>query len=218
MNNYNNQEFNNNNFNPNKAKKKQSNNQKKHHKNKEASNPTEQNPTPGNKNRVGEQDLKKLDDFIQGCLNKFKFIDPLPSFYEKTGNDKDLIISHKSTIPDLVIWNKTFNKNECFEDADTSKKNDFPRFTFFLRLNKDKDSKNKNAKNKEKKGKKNKKNKKDKKNNENNNNPNSKTEQNNLIKEMENLNINDNNGNKNNFNFNNQNIIIIINLTQIKKI
>ena len=163
MNSYNNQEFNNN-FNSNKTKKKQTNNQKKHHKNKETQNPITQTTTPENKNRVFEQDLKKLDDFIQGCLNKFKFIDPLPSFYEKTGGDKDLIISHKSTIPDLVIWNKTFNKNECFEDADTSKKNDFPRFTFFLRLNKEKDSKNKNAKNKEKKGKKNKKNKKEKKN------------------------------------------------------
>ena len=115
MNSYNNQEFNNN-FNSNKTKKKQTNNQKKHHKNKETQNPITQTTTPENKNRVFEQDLKKLDDFIQGCLNKFKFIDPLPSFYEKTGGDKDLIISHKSTIPDLVIWNKTFNKNECFED------------------------------------------------------------------------------------------------------
>ena len=39
--------------------------------------------------------------------------DPMNEFYEATGDDKDFIISHKSTIPDLVIWNKTFNKNEC---------------------------------------------------------------------------------------------------------
>ena len=101
-----------------------------------------------------------MDDFIQNCLDKFKFIDPLQTFYDKTGKDKDLIISHKSTIPDLVIWNKTFNKNECFEGANLENNRDFPRYRFYLRLNKDKDSKVKNKKDKEKKTKKNKKNKK----------------------------------------------------------
>ena len=114
-----------------------------------------------NENRIQEKDLKRLDDFIQNCLNKFKFADALQSFYDITGDDNDLVISHKSTIPDLVIWNKTFNKNECFEDADLRKENNFPRFTFYLRLNKEKDTKKKNNKNKEKKNKKSKKNKKE---------------------------------------------------------
>ena len=89
-----------------------------------------------NKNRIQVSDLNKLDEFIQNCLNKFKFIDPLQTFYDNTGKDKDSIISHKSTIPDLVIWNKTFNKNECFEGANLDNKQDFPRYRFFLRLNK----------------------------------------------------------------------------------
>ena len=138
MNSYNNQDFNNN-YKPNKGKKKQSNNQNKNNKNNQTSPaPLPQSSSQENKNKIQEKDLKNLDDFIQNCLNKFKFVDPLQSFYDITGKDQDLIISHKSTIPDLVIWNKTFNKNECFEDADTSKQNNFPRFTFFLRLNKEK--------------------------------------------------------------------------------
>jgi len=148
---------------------------------------------------------KSLDTFIQSCLNKYKPLEhPDPSLYTNTAeNEKDLIISKKSTIPDLVIWNKTFNKNECFIDADIEVQSDFPRYRFFLRLgNKDKGGKNKNEKNKNKE-KKNKKNKKDK-----NNNPNKeedmKEETNNLIKDFNNLNINNNKkdsiNNMNNFN------------------
>ena len=101
---------------------------------------SEEPKTNKNKNKLQPEDLKKLDDFIQDCLNKFKFQDPLPSYYDATGDDKDFIISHKSTIPDLVIWNKTFNKNDCFEDADKQKENSFPRFRFYLRLNTDKNN------------------------------------------------------------------------------
>ena len=150
MNNYNNQDYNND-YNQNKKNKKQK--QKKNNKNKkdkEKEKEINEDTNPQNENKIQEKDLKNLDDFIQNCLNKFKFVDPHQSFYDRTGDDKDLIISHKSTIPDLVIWNKTFNKNLCFEDADTNKQTNFPRFTFFLRLNKDKDTK-KNNKNKEKK-------------------------------------------------------------------
>ena len=153
--NYNNQDYNAN-YNQNKKNKKSSKYPKKQNKKKkdkdkeiegEKDNTNQANKIV-NKNSIQEKDLKRLDDFIQSCLNKFKFIDPLKSFYDKTGVDQDLIISHKSTIPDLVIWNKEFDKNECFEDAKiTKEKNKFPRFTFFLRLNKDKDVK-KNNKNK----------------------------------------------------------------------
>ena len=102
-----------------------------------------------------------LDNYIQSCLDKYKPKEnPDPSLYANTTQDeRDLIISRKSTIPDLVIWNKQFNKNECFIGARTNVENAFPRFTFYLRLNKDKNGKNKNSKNNKNKEKKNKKNK-----------------------------------------------------------
>ena len=134
---------------------------------------------------------KSLDNFIQNCLNKYKPLEhPDPSLYTNTAeNEKDLIISKKSTIPDLVIWNKTFNKNDCFIDANPEVQSDFPRYRFYLRLgNKDKGGKNKNEKNKNKE-KKNKKNKKDKNNNANKE-EDMKEETNNLIKDFNNLNIN----------------------------
>ena len=96
---------------------------------------SENNENPSrvsSKKILTKKDLTKLDEFIQQCLNMFKFVDPKPEFYEATGKEKDLIISHKSTIPDLVIWNKTFNKNECFEEANTRKPNPFPIYKFFL--------------------------------------------------------------------------------------
>ena len=104
---------------------------------------------------------KSLDKYIQDCLDKYKPKEnPDPSLYENTTEkEKDLIISRKSTIPDLVIWNKRFNKNECFIGANINEDNDFPRFTFFLRLNKDKNGKNKSSKNNKTKEKKSKKNK-----------------------------------------------------------
>ena len=79
---------------------------------------------------------KRLDKFIQNALNKFKFVEVTSDIYTKAGNDKNSIISHKSTIPDLVIWNKPFNKNECFAKMkDSNKYNKYPRIPFYLRLN-----------------------------------------------------------------------------------
>ena len=179
------------------------------------------------KNKITNKHLINLDNFIQQCLDKFKFIDPKQEFYDATGNEKDLIISHKSTIPDLVIWNKKFNKNECFEEGNTQKNNWFHRFQFYLRIksnkpdkDKKKDKKNekekeKTKKNKEnKEGKKNKKNKdKENKNNTNNNNPNNNNINNN------NANINNanniiNNNNNNNFNNNNNNNNVKSNISE----
>ena len=93
---------------------------------------------------------KNLDKFIQNCLNKFKFVEPEQELYDICGDNKNSIISHKSTIPDLVIWNKTFNKNECFENSDTSKISPYPRYKFFLRFNQNKDKKKKSDKKKQK--------------------------------------------------------------------
>ena len=105
---------------------------------------TQENPPrPMSKRRLTKKDLTRLDDFIQQCLNMFKFVDPKEEFYEATGKEKDLIISHKSTIPDLVIWNKTFNKNECFEESNSRKPNPFPRYQFFLRIKSTKAEKDK---------------------------------------------------------------------------
>ena len=101
-------------------------------------------------------DLNKLDMFIQSSLEKFKLVDPMKELYDATKNDANSIISHKSTIPDLVIWNKKFNKNFCFYDCDytLNKENLFPRYQFFLRVkgtkndkDKKKDKKNFSSKN-----------------------------------------------------------------------
>lgn len=95
-----------------------------------------------NKNILKKEDLKNLDEYIQKCLDIFKFVEPKKELYEAAGDDKDIIISHKSTIPDLVIWNKTFNKNKCFIGANTSNPNDFPRFLFYIKIKKSKKPKN----------------------------------------------------------------------------
>ena len=89
---------------------------------------------------------KRLDNFIQDSLNKFKFVEVKRELCSNVGDDINSIISHKSTIPDLVIWNKPFNKNECFENMkDLTKYNKYPRIPFYLRLN-NKQDKNKNRK------------------------------------------------------------------------
>ena len=103
------------------------------------------------RNIIQKEDLKNLDDFIQKCLDNFKFVEPKKELYESTGTDKDIIISHKSTIPDLVIWNKTFNKNNCFIGANTSVQNEFPRFLFYIKIKQNKKTKNNNLKNNNKK-------------------------------------------------------------------
>ena len=102
------------------------------------------------RNIIQKQDLKNLDDFIQKCLDIFRFVEPKKELYETTGIDKDLIISHKSTIPDLVIWNKTFIKNNCFIGANTSIQNEFPRYLFYIKIKKNKKMKNNNSTNNKK--------------------------------------------------------------------
>ncbi|MCQ2820624.1 MAG: hypothetical protein MJ252_25440 [archaeon] len=107
--------------------------------------------------------FKQLDDFIQSSLNKFQILDDPVGLSVDKEEDKYLVISFKPTIPDLVIWNKTFNKNLCFVGADTKKENPFPRFQFYLHLkstNKNNSQGNQTAKEGSKKAK-----KKDKKKN-----------------------------------------------------
>ncbi len=77
--------------------------------------------------------FRELDDFIQNSLDKFFFVEPWKNLYENTEIFSRYIISNKSTIPDLIIFNKTFNKNDCFEGADRNYFNKFPRMRFILR-------------------------------------------------------------------------------------
>lgn len=81
----------------------------------------------------GFNNHKALDEFIQNSLDKYYFVDPMEEMYEATGVYSKFIVSNKSAIPDLVIWNKKFNKNECFYDATTKEYNAFPRYKFILR-------------------------------------------------------------------------------------
>ena len=77
--------------------------------------------------------FRELDDFIQNSLDKFFFVEPWKNLYENTEMFSRYIISNKSTIPDLIIFNKTFNKNDCYEGADRNYFNKFPRMRFILR-------------------------------------------------------------------------------------
>ena len=85
------------------------------------------------KKYLTDEDLKKFDDFIQNSLNKYFYVDPWDKLYTITGADHHDIISDKSTIPDLVIYNKTFNKNDCFLQSNKKKYIKFPRVQFLLR-------------------------------------------------------------------------------------
>ena len=86
------------------------------------------------KKYIKEEDLKKFDDFIQDSLYKYFYVNPWERLYTNTGKVHHDIISDKSTIPDLVIYNKSFNKNDCFfYSKKNSKYIKFPRVQFLLR-------------------------------------------------------------------------------------
>ena len=61
--------------------------------------------------------FKEFDLFIQSCLDKYFYAEPWKKLYERTGKLHRDIISDKSTIPDLIIYNKTFNKSDCFIES-----------------------------------------------------------------------------------------------------
>jgi len=77
---------------------------------------------------------KKNDQNIQYFLNKYKHYEEIQELKTNTGKDYDAIISHKSTIPDLVIYNKVFNKNDCFVEANKKENNYFPRQCFYIKF------------------------------------------------------------------------------------
>ena len=78
-------------------------------------------------------DLRKLDLFIQKSLDLYFYVDPWKKLYERTGRIHRNVISDKSTIPDLIIYNKKFNKSECFYEMNNSTYVEYPRIRFILR-------------------------------------------------------------------------------------
>ena len=77
--------------------------------------------------------FKDLDLFIQNTLDKYFYVNPWKKLYERTGKFHRDIISDKSTIPDLIIYNKTFNKCDCFLESNENSFIKFPRKRFILR-------------------------------------------------------------------------------------
>ena len=85
-----------------------------------------------------EQNLRfrqceQLDLFIQKSLDKFFFVDPWKKLYDRTGELHSDIINDKSTIPDLIIYNKTFNKLDCYFDCKAKVLINYPRKKFQLK-------------------------------------------------------------------------------------
>ena len=85
------------------------------------------------KNHTKFKKFKELDSFIQNSLDKYFYVEPWKKLYDRTGKLHRDIISDKSTIPDLIIYNKTFNKSECFYESNGKTYIKFPRIRFILR-------------------------------------------------------------------------------------
>ena len=75
------------------------------------------------KKYLTNEDLTKFDDFIQNSLNKYSYVEPWDKLYTIIRVNHHNIISNKSTILDLVIYNKTFNKSDCFIQSNKKKSN-----------------------------------------------------------------------------------------------
>jgi hypothetical protein len=69
----------------------------------------------------------KLDLFIQSSLDLYLFVERNPISYENDSFLSKHLFNYKSQIPDLVIYNKIFNKNQCFYEGNSSNFNPFPR-------------------------------------------------------------------------------------------
>ncbi len=78
------------------------------------------------------KNFRELDVFIQNSLDKYFYIEPWKKLYERTGKLHRDIISNKSTIPDLIIYNKTFNKSDCFIGSKEKSYIKSPRMRFIL--------------------------------------------------------------------------------------
>ena len=79
--------------------------------------------------KVNSRLQRFLDIEIQGFLDKFDNYQLTDEFKEYLKDKKDIYIE-KTLIPDLVLKNKIFNKNNCFYEADQNINNYFPRNQF----------------------------------------------------------------------------------------
>ena len=114
----------------------------------------------------GFKDLNLFDDFIQTALDKFNFTSEIPKLDESAEKFHDYILNEESQIPDLIIYNKPFNKNDCYAGYYNFGFNKYPRKSFVLKAQ---ENKNKNIKEeKEEKDDNNNKEKEEIKNNEKN--------------------------------------------------
>ena len=96
-------------------------------------------------NIKGFKDLDLFDDFIQSALDKYNFTPEIPKLDESAEKFHDYILNEESQIPDLIIYNKTFNKNDCFSGKFYFGFNKFPRKKFVLNAqNGKKDEENNN--------------------------------------------------------------------------
>lgn len=77
--------------------------------------------------------VHQLDVFIQKSLDLYQFKDYPKEIIEAPNEVARLLTSYKSFIPDLVIFNKKFNKNDCFYHNIDTYNNPYPRMKFVLR-------------------------------------------------------------------------------------
>ena len=73
-----------------------------------------------------------LDSFIQMSLNLYEFSEISPKILDSSSVFSKHLFNFKSLIPDLVIYNKIFNKNQCFLEGYGSNFNGFPRYIKLL--------------------------------------------------------------------------------------
>ena len=90
----------------------------------------------------GFKDLNAFDDFIQSSLDKFYFTEVIPKLDETAEKFHDYIINDESLRPDLIIYNKTFNKNNCYYDYYDYGFNKYPRKKFTLKADNNKSKNN----------------------------------------------------------------------------
>ena len=76
---------------------------------------------------------EQLDLFIQKSLDRFFFVEPWKKLYDRAGELHRDIISDKSIIPDLIIYNKAFNKVDCYFDCKKRLLINYPRKRFQLK-------------------------------------------------------------------------------------
>ena len=90
----------------------------------------------------GFKDLNLFDEFIQKALDKYNFTHDIPKLDDSAQKFHDYIINEDSSIPDLIIYNQTFNKNQCYFGYYNYGFNKYPRKKFVLKANKEESKSN----------------------------------------------------------------------------